>query len=73
MLEANASDAMNGITHKFVNFARTKYRESTLFYCLRKVLDYFAHIARKEGNNLEQVMVKGKLTANDVIQLGGLN
>ncbi len=29
--------------------------------CLRRVLEYFGHIARKEGNNLERLIVTGKM------------
>ncbi|PZC71172.1 hypothetical protein B5X24_HaOG213942 [Helicoverpa armigera] len=29
--------------------------------CLRKVLQYFGHIARKDGGNLERLIVTGKV------------
>lgn len=38
---------------------KIKTRLSTL--CLRKILEFFGHIARKEGHNLEQLMVTGKV------------
>ena len=36
-----------------------KTRLSSL--CLRRILEFFGHIARKEGHNLEQLMVTGKV------------
>lgn len=38
---------------------KIKTRLSTT--CLRRVLEFFGHIARKDGNNLEQLMVTGKV------------
>ena len=38
---------------------KIKTRLSTT--CLRKILEYFGHIARKDGDNLEKCMVTGKI------------
>ncbi|KAI5646582.1 hypothetical protein NE865_01515 [Phthorimaea operculella] len=29
--------------------------------CLRRILEFFGHIARKDGRNLEQLMITGKV------------
>ncbi|PZC86231.1 hypothetical protein B5X24_HaOG211392 [Helicoverpa armigera] len=36
-----------------------KTRLSTI--CMRRILEFFGHIARKEGHNLEQLIVTGKV------------